>query len=172
MITKLSFFGSILLLLSTLLSSACKSSTSTPIQSIPVLPTYADLAARWQHSEDTLYIINFWATTCPPCLEEMPHFAKLESEYGDAPVKVWLVSTDDKDQLESRVLPFITKHQITPEVVLLADDNYSAWTGKVDPSWYGALPATLMLRGDQRAFRFGKYTSYAELRTDVEAILK
>lgn len=28
-------------------------------------------------------IINFWATWCPPCCEEMPAFEKLHKEYGD-----------------------------------------------------------------------------------------
>ena len=26
--------------------------------------------------------INFWATWCPPCLEEIPHFIKLQEKYG------------------------------------------------------------------------------------------
>lgn len=100
----------------------------------------------------------------------MPHFAHLEKTYTDVPIKVLLVSTDEAADLQTRVKPFVEKHQITPEVVLLADDNYSAWTGKVDPSWYGALPATLITKGAKRTFRFGKYDSYEELVTDVDKV--
>ena len=32
-------------------------------------------------SPDTVYIINFWATWCAPCVQELPEFNKLKSTY-------------------------------------------------------------------------------------------
>ena len=116
-------------------------------------------------------IVNFWATSCPPCLREMPHFGKLEEEYGSK-LKVLLVSLDKVDLLESRVYPFVEKYKITPEVAVLQDPNYSAWTDEIDSSWYGALPATIMIKGKERNFRFGSYESYEELQADVDSFME
>ena len=136
-------------------------------KTVKVYDSFEDLAPVFLRQTDTTYIINFWATTCPPCLREMPHFEELETQYENRNIRILLVSLDSKRQLENRVIPFIQKHLIQPEVVLLADDNYSAWTDRVDPSWYGALPATLIVKGDQRNFKFGAYESYRELEDAV-----
>ena len=102
----------------------------------------------------------------------MPHFSHLQEEYGSDNVRVLLVSLDDTATLESRVYPFVEKYHITPEVTLLQDQNYSDWTDEIDPTWYGALPATIMLKGNERSFRFGSYKTYEELKADVESLLK
>lgn len=156
------------ILLVTLLS--CKEKPHQYNEVIEVYESFDQLQSLWDADPEKVWVVNFWATTCPPCLKEMPHFAELEKQYMKEEVKVLLVSLDDKKNLDSRVIPFIEKHHITPEVLLLADQNYSAWTDEIDPSWFGALPATLILNGDQRNFRFGAYESYEELMDDVNKI--
>lgn len=138
--------------------------------SIEILPEFSDLQNIINKEKDRLMIVNFWATSCPPCLKEMPHFRKLEEEYGTK-LKVLLVSLDKIDVLDSRVYPFVKKYNIAPEVAVLADPGYNVWTGMVDSTWYGALPATLMLKGENRHFRFGIYESYEELQIDVDSML-
>jgi hypothetical protein len=54
--------------------------------------------------------------------------------------------------------------------VLLADQNYSEWTDEIDPTWYGALPATLFVKGEQRYFHFGAYDSYDQLLADLSRL--
>tara|TARA_R110000868_G_scaffold140773_3_gene356767 strand:+ start:266 stop:511 length:246 start_codon:yes stop_codon:yes gene_type:complete len=78
---------------------------------------------------------------------------------------------DDVTQLESRIYPFVKKHGIVQEVMILKDQNYSKWTEKIDESWYGALPATLIIKGKKRDFRFESYETYEALKSDVDAIL-
>jgi len=140
---------------------------------IEVFKTFKELESMIEkYNREDVVIVNFWATTCPPCLKEMPHFIQLQNELYGRSVKVILVSLDKEEELFRKVKPFVVKLKITPEVVLLADENYSDWTDKVDPSWYGALPATLIMNGDQRKFRFGAYESYSELLGDVEILMK
>ena len=146
--------------------TACSESPIDPNKTIEVLNDYSELEAIFDSNPETTWVVNFWATTCPPCLKEMPHFAELDRSTDDD-VRVLLVSLDLVEHLESRVYPFVEKHQITPEVQLLGDLNYSAWTDEVDPSWYGALPATMMFKGDEKVFRFGAYESYTELNADL-----
>ena len=153
------------------LFTSCKMEVEDYNTVIEVYPAFSDLQKKIDGESDKLLVLNFWATTCPPCIKEMPHFRELEEEYPADALKVLLVSTDLIKDLDKRVYPFVTKHDIKPEVALLEDQNYSAWTEKVDTSWYGALPATLIRKGDKRHFKFGFYEVYAELKADVDAIL-
>lgn len=141
---------------------------STP-HSIHILSEYEDLQQLIEKKKEHTVIINFWATTCPPCLKEMVHFNELYRS-GNPNIDIVLVSVDKASDLESRVSPFIERHNILPEVVILDDQNYSAWTARVDSSWFGALPATLILSNNDRTFRFGAYQSLEELQSDISLV--
>lgn len=41
-------------------------------------------------------LMNFWALWCPPCIEELPSMAKLQTEYGDQGIQVIAISQDNK----------------------------------------------------------------------------
>ena len=120
---------------------------------------------RPPHS-DTTYIINWWATWCKPCVEELPHFAELAREMSGKPVKVLLVSMDFSNQLESRLLPFLERQALPMECIALESANASHWIDQISPDWSGAIPATLIYRGEQRAFYEQSFT-LDELRTEV-----
>ena len=94
---------------------------------------------------DTTYVINFWATWCKPCIKELPHFDALESTFAGSPIKVILVSLDFRRQYESVLLPWIEKNKIQSQVLLIDEPDYNSWIDKVDPSWSGAIPATLIV---------------------------
>lgn len=111
---------------------------------------------------DTTYVVNFWATWCSPCVKELPAFERVHIEYGNQAVSVKLVSLDFRKQLESRLIPFIQKYNLQPEVILLDDPDSNAWIDKVSPEWSGALPATLIYNRNFRAFYERGFT-YEEL---------
>ena len=149
---------------------SCRSKETSYNDSIEVLEQFSDLQSIIDTDKNKIWVINFWATSCPPCLKEMPHFKKLEKEYQDKNLKILLISLDRVKDLETRVYPFVKKYKIVPEVALLEDQYYSAWTDKIDSTWYGALPATVIIKGENRKFRFGIYQSYKELLDDVNKI--
>jgi thiol-disulfide isomerase/thioredoxin len=93
---------------------------------------------------DKIEVINFWATWCKPCIKELPYFQELQEELPDK-VNVTLVSLDYAEVLNDRVIPFIKKRQLTTDVLLLDEIDYNSWIDKVDPSWSGAIPATLII---------------------------
>lgn len=138
-------------------------------ETIEVYGRFSDLEQLFRQYENQTLVINFWATSCGPCIKEMPHFNELEAEQNDN-VKIVLVSLDEPKYLDNRVYPFVKKHQLKPEAVLLGDQNYSAWTEKIDPDWRGALPATLIVKDDERTFRFGAYESIEELKVDIQKV--
>jgi thiol-disulfide isomerase/thioredoxin len=91
---------------------------------------------------DEVQVINFWATWCAPCVKELPLFEKLGAETPG--VKVTLVSLDFADKVE-KVNAFMTRKSIKSETVLLDEIDYNTWIDKVDASWQGAIPATLIV---------------------------
>lgn len=46
-------------------------------------------------------ILNFWATWCPPCLREIPDFAKVSRTFADAPVQFVGISIDSADKVRA-----------------------------------------------------------------------
>lgn len=116
---------------------------------------------------DTVYVINFWATWCKPCIEELPDFEKLNHEYGNEKVKVILVSLDFPKNHEEQLLPYLEANNIKTEVIHLTDVNANKWINKVDPSWSGAIPATIIYKRDSRQF-YERKMNYDELKSIVE----
>lgn len=154
-----------------ILLTGCKVAEVAPNEEIEIIQHFSQLEEMLDTHKDKLVVLNFWATTCPPCIKEMPHFKDLENKYKSGEVKVLLVNLDRERDFEKRVLPFIEKHQIVTEVLMLADENYSAWTDKIDSTWYGALPATLISKDGERKFRFGLYEAYQDLENDVKEVM-
>lgn len=118
-------------------------------------------------SEDTTYIINFWATWCRPCVAELPYFEKLQEEHKDEKFKVVLVSLDFESKVESAVKPFVKKKGLKSEVVVLADGMADEWIDKIDSTWSGAIPATLVLKNNRKLFYEKSYSTYEDLNKDI-----
>ena len=55
-------------------------------------------------------MVNFWATWCPPCLEEMPAMDRLYRQHKDAGFVLIAVSVDADAR---KVTPFVTEHKLT-----------------------------------------------------------
>ena len=115
---------------------------------------------------DTTYIVNFWATWCQPCVEELPHFEKLNRDSEGSKTKVLLVSIDFPKMVESKLLPYIKTNNIQSEVILLNDPDANSWIPKVDSSWSGAIPATVIYKNNQKRF-YEKLFTYEELKSEV-----
>ena len=137
----------------------------------PRVLSFDDFEPHLHFSNDTTYLVNFWASWCTPCVEELPAFERIGEEYKDKSVKVILVSLDFPKQIESRLIPFIEKHQISSEVLVLNDPDANKWINRVNPGWSGTIPATLIYNQQNRDFHEGSFT-YNELKLIVEQKLK
>ncbi len=101
-----------------------------------------------QLHNDTTYVLNFWATWCVPCVAELPIFDQIQKTYSKNKVRVVLISLDYIKKRDEVLIPFLTKKRIQSEVVLLNEPDANGWIDKVDRSWTGALPATLVVNNN------------------------
>ncbi|MDA9201892.1 TlpA family protein disulfide reductase [Flavobacteriaceae bacterium] len=124
-------------------------------QTVPSL-SYNELKPLLNQKEDKIYVVNFWATWCAPCIKELPYFEVLDQRED---VEVLLVSLDFPKHKESRLLPFIKKNKLQAKVVLLDDADENYWINDIHPNWSGALPATLIYTKKQRGFYEQSFTA-------------
>ena len=116
-------------------------------------------------------VVNFWATWCAPCIKEMPYFEALNKEF-EGEVNVYLISLDFADEIE-KVNKFVAKKGLKSNLLLLDDIDYNSWIDRVEPSWSGAIPATLILNKttNERVF-FGGEITKEELYESVNKFMK
>jgi thiol-disulfide isomerase/thioredoxin len=117
-----------------------------------------DLEKIINSGEDKLFVINFWATWCGPCVKEFPLFVKVSEDYSKQKVKFIMVSLDFPSQADKQLIPFLKKNRSSLHVALMTDMDYNSWIDKVDRSWQGDLPATLIFNNprNRRVFHNGE----------------
>ena len=142
------------------------------VPAFTVYEKFSELEQRMNEvAENQVLVVNFWATFCKPCVEEMPYFEELQARYADQNVKVLLVSLDFKSQLQKRFIPFLEKNKFSSEIALLADQDADSWIPRINRSWDGAIPVTLVIQGNNKGFHGTFFKNYSELETFVEPFL-
>ncbi|MBU4538110.1 MAG: TlpA family protein disulfide reductase [Weeksellaceae bacterium] len=104
-----------------------------------------------KQNNDTLYVTNFFATWCGPCMREMPHFKEKMAELSTQPVKFTFINLDPKEDWGTKVKDFAEKNNLSKNIVLVDGEkltpeffhsNFKQWDG-------GSIPFTFMRKGDK-----------------------
>lgn len=153
-------FGLVLIVL-TLPTAPAKSQSVTVVK-------FEQLKQMVSQPNDTLYVVNFWATWCAPCIKELPQFEAVRQAYAHKKVNVLLVNMDSKQDLNKKVNPFVRNRKIRSRVVLLDEPDLNTWVDKLAPEWSGALPMTLIMNSKQNVRQFiGKPVKEGELESII-----
>jgi thiol:disulfide interchange protein DsbD len=108
-------------------------------------------------------VVNFWATWCVPCIEEIPGFNKLNQQLGAKGVVVLGVSMDEEGA--ERVRPFLKKHPMD-YLVALGSEAVSKQYG------LDQLPVTVVFdRSGKQVKRFEGFTAQDALEAVVRQAL-
>ncbi len=132
---------------------------------------YDGLEPLINKKDDKVHVVNFWATWCAPCIKELPYFENLNEKYKDKGVEVLLVSLDFPKNYDSKLKPFIKKYDVKSKVVAFDDTDQNRWIPAINKDWSGALPATIIYKGDKRQFYERSFTQ-EELETELNQFLK
>jgi thiol-disulfide isomerase/thioredoxin len=111
-------------------------------------------------------VVNFWASWCPPCVEEMPTLDKLQQEFSSQNVLIVGIGIDSP----SNIREFLEMTPISYPIVIggLEGSNLSKQMGNAQ----GALPYTVVIRANGQASnsKLGKM-SEEELRKAIKSAL-
>jgi len=103
-----------------------------------------DLEAAIKNT-DKPTIINFWATFCKPCIEELPYFQKAVKKYESEGVQMLLVSLDMRQAYPKKITAFAAKNKISAPIFFLDETDADLFCPRVDETWSGAIPASLFI---------------------------
>jgi thiol-disulfide isomerase/thioredoxin len=121
----------------------------------------------------TPLIINFWATWCIPCLEEIPYFMEEAKKHVKDSLTLLLVSLDMNEAYPVQIKKTIAKRKITVPVQWLDETNADYFCPKVDPKWSGAIPASLFIN-NKTGYRkfFEEQLSHEKLKNEIRVLLE
>ncbi|MGI9342856.1 MAG: TlpA family protein disulfide reductase [Gammaproteobacteria bacterium] len=104
----------------------------------------AELAAR----QGRVVLVNFWATWCRPCLEEIPALMDLEAALEDRGFDLVAVSLDSPADSETLVEPFLDKWFPDFITYLSVENDMDAIVSVIDPYWNEVLPTSYVIGRD------------------------
>jgi thiol-disulfide isomerase/thioredoxin len=133
---------------------------------------YAELE-QYINQSKTPIVINFWATFCKPCVDEIPYFQKLVKQYSNKNVKLLLASIDFPEYFPAKIEAFAKKNGFTAEIVWIDEDDPGQFCPKIDANWSGVLPATLFINRKKNYRNFhSQQLSETELKTELEKLTR
>jgi thiol-disulfide isomerase/thioredoxin len=111
---------------------------------------------------DTIRVVNFWATWCPPCLREIPLLVDIQAEYGGRGVQVIGIAIDDTEA----VADFADGFEFNYPVLVGQEDAMDLGHSFVDG--FIGLPFTVFTGRDGRIHKVHTGEIHRE---QIEAIL-
>jgi cytochrome c biogenesis protein CcmG/thiol:disulfide interchange protein DsbE len=152
--------------------SETPAATTTPQPPLGAEPLVARNQSQFQADLDGLrgrvVVVNFWASWCGPCRDEMPALEEVSRDYAEAGKPVTVIGVDSSD-VRSEAAKFLAEVGVTYPTVY----DQAGLRGGVAASWtVTGLPQTwFVARDGSRAGRIGGRLTVADLRSRVDELL-
>lgn len=99
---------------------------------------------------NNVYVVEFWATWCGPCIQNMPHIAELQTEYRGQNVQIIGVSDESEDEVKEFLEnehPALEKTmgEITSAYSLTADPDRSVYEDYMEAAGQDGIPTAFIV---------------------------
>lgn len=103
-----------------------------------------------EFEKDKVYVVEFWATWCGPCISSMPHLAELQNKYRGRGVQIISISDETLDEVEDLMnkqhpqagKPF---SEVTASYCLTTDPDRSAHKSYMEASKQRGIPTSFIV---------------------------
>ena len=103
-----------------------------------------------EFEEGNVYVVEFWATWCGPCIGSMPHLAELQNKYRGQGVQIISISDESVDEIDAlmqQVHPQAGKTfaEVTSAYSLTTDPDRSSQTDYMDAANQQGIPTSFIV---------------------------
>ena len=131
-----------------------------------------ELQAYIQKSEKPL-VVNFWATFCKPCMEEIPYFQHTIRSQYKGEIELLLVSLDVRADYPQKISSIAAQKNISAHIAWLNETDADYFCPKIDQKWLGAIPCTLMVNNKKKYRKFyDDQLSPVQLDKELKALVQ
>lgn len=99
-----------------------------------------------------VYVVEFWATWCPPCIASMPHLAELQKEYKDKNLRIISISDEDLETVQEFLKKPVpnqedekTFGELTNAYSLTTDPDQSVYNDYMVAAGQGGIPTAFVV---------------------------
>jgi thiol-disulfide isomerase/thioredoxin len=118
-------------------------------------------------------VVNFWATWCKPCVHEIPWFEKEVAALKDKGVRLVLVSLDFWEDYPQKIAAFAKAQGYQSTIIWLNETNADEFCPKIDKSWDGAIPVSVMVNNKKHYRKFfGEQIPEPKLKEELKELVK
>jgi thiol-disulfide isomerase/thioredoxin len=110
----------------------------------------------------TVYVVEFWATWCPPCRVSIPHLTELQHKYKDRNVVIVGISTEKP----SVVKPFVEQKGNEMDYVVAVDTTGTVSRAYMDAFGRNTIPSAFVVGAD------GKVAWVGHPMDNMDAVLE
>lgn len=157
------------------IQTAEASAVRNPVAASPAVPTKLGDAAypltplTWIKGEPTtiaagkVYVVEFWATWCPPCRESIPHLTQLQKQYKDQGVVFVGISNEDP----ATVKPFVASMGDRMDYTVAVDSTGAVTNGYMIALGQGSIPTAFVVNAQGRVVWYGHPMDHIDKVLDI-----
>jgi len=133
-------------------------------QVVTVATTFEEVAKAIEPKNGETVLVNFWASWCKPCVAELPYFQRLSADPEYKNIRHVYISLDFLDSIEGKLKTFLINTPLPGDVIVLGDPDINKWAEDVDKDWDGAIPVTLLLKGNKKTAHLTSFENFEDLK--------